>query len=711
MYNKLRKRSLRKPSNVPLGLYCMTNNHSQHRHHTHTGSGNIGMSHTNHEHHAHEAHGGMHHEQHHAAMITDFKRRFWISLVLTIPVLILSPMIQDLLHFNFILPGNIYILFILSTVIYFFGGWPFLAGLYSELKEKNPGMMTLIGIAISVAYIYSAAIAFGLAGHEFFWELATLIDTMLLGHWIEMKSVLGASNALESLIKMLPQNAHLIKGGAITDVNLSDIKVNDIVVVKPGEKIPADGEITEGISYLNESLLTGESKLIKKEAGNKVIAGSINGNGSLKIKVQHVGNDLYLSKVIKLVREAQQTKSKTQSLADKAARWLTFIAITIALGTFATWLILGKEVVFALERMVTVMVISCPHALGLAIPLVVAISTSISAQHGLLIRNRTAFENSRNITTLVFDKTGTLTKGSFDVIKYASLNSIYSDMDILQIAASVEQTSGHPLASGIIKLAKEKNLSFKSVKNLQAILGKGVSAELDGKDIKIVNPKYLAEHKIESLSNLPTDITATIVIILINDKLGGFIALGDKIREESFEAIKTFKENNIKTFMLTGDNREVASTVSRQLGIDDFKAEILPHQKLDIIKELQAKGEFVAMTGDGVNDAPALAQADVGIAIGSGTDVAAETADIILVKSNPADIVSLILFGKATYKKMIQNLWWATGYNVVAVPLAAGALSHYGIILSPAIGAVLMSLSTVVVAFNAQLLKRKLVSG
>lgn len=660
-----------------------------------------------HNHHCDMHHNHHNHRHNHNTMIQDFKKRFWISLFLTIPILILSPMIQMFFHFSFILPYNVYILFLLSSIVFFYGGWPFLYGLYAECKNKNPGMMTLIGIAITVAYFYSVAIVLGLSGNEFFWEIVTLIDIMLLGHWIEMRSVLGASRALEFLVKMLPQNAHLIKGETIVDVELSDIKVNDIILIKPGEKVPADGKIIEGLSYLNESLLTGESRPVKKSAGNKVIAGSINGNGSIKIQVQHTGNDLYLSKVIQLVRDAEQTKSKTQNLADRAARWLTFIAIGVGLGTFVIWLLLGKEAAFALERMVTVMVISCPHALGLAVPLVVAISTALSAQHGLLIRNRTAFENARKITTLVFDKTGTLTKGSFDVIACKTFNQIYSEEDILKIAASVEQNSEHPIATGIVKQAKEKNLTLEPIKDFQIIPGAGATAQLNHKNIKIVSQKYLQDNKIAAPSKLFTDITATFVIVLVNNEVSGLIALADEIRAESFAAISTFKKNNIKTLMLTGDNQDVAREVSKKLGIDDFRAEILPQQKLDIIKELQNKGEFVAMTGDGVNDAPALAQADVGIAIGSGTDVAAETADIILVKSNPADIAALILFGKATYNKMFQNLLWATGYNLIAVPLAAGVLYNYDIILSPAVGAVLMSLSTVIVAFNAQLLKRK----
>lgn len=658
-------------------------------------------------HHEHTNMGGTHSE-HHAMMIQDFKKRFWISLIITIPILILSPMIQDFFHFRVVLPGNAYILFLLSSIVYFYGGWPFIKGLYKECINKNLGMMTLIGVAISVAYFYSVAVVFGLAGGEFFWELVTLIDIMLLGHWIEMKSVLGASRSLEFLVKMLPQTAHLIKDGASIDVKLDSLQVNDSVLIKPGEKVPADGKVIDGSSYLNESMLTGESKPIKKTIGDQLIGGSINGNGSLTIKVQHTGKDSYLAKVIKLVKEAQETKSKTQNLADKAAKWLTFIALGVGLITFMIWLGLGKEIAFALERMVTVMVISCPHALGLAVPLVVAISTTLSAKHGLLIRNRTAFENSRKITTLVFDKTGTLTKGSFNVVRFESLNQAYSKEEVLKIAASLEQNSEHPIAAGIMRAAKEQQISLIPIGNFQAIAGQGLTAQIDGKTAKIVNPNYLAENNHNIIKNYSENAVNTTVIILVNEEVIGFIALADEIREESFAAIKIFKNNNIKTIMLTGDNEKVAADVSNKLGLDNFFASILPHQKLDIIKKLQNQGEFVAMTGDGINDAPALAQADIGIAVGSGTDVAAETADIILVESNPKDIANLILFGKATYRKMIQNLIWATGYNVIAIPLAAGILYNYGIVLSPAIGAVLMSLSTVIVAFNARLLASNL---
>ena len=645
--------------------------------------------------------------EHHNMMLNNLLQRLWVSVIITLPILVLSPMVQSMLGFKFVLPGNTYILFLLSTIIYFFGGKPFLQGLYEELKDKNLGMMTLIGIAISVAYMYSVAVTFGLAGGDFFFELVILIDIMLLGHWIEMKSILSASKSLELLVDMLPKIAHLIVNDKIIDVKLDEMQVNDIVLVKPGEKIPADGKIIEGSSYINESMLTGESKPVKKEVGDNIVGGAINGNGSLKIQVERTGENSYLTQVIKLVKEAQQTKSKTQGLADKSAKWLTIISIGIGLITFIFWLGLGKEIPFALERMVTVLVISCPCALGLAVPLVVAISTTLSAQHGLLIRNRTAFENSRKITTLVFDKTGTLTEGSFNVVRYESLNQSYSNEALLKIAASIEQHSEHPIAAGIARFAKEKNISIETINNFQAISGLGVMAQINGKNIKVISPGYLVENKISFPDKYLSNIAETIVIVLVNEEVIGFIALADAIRKESFAAINLLKKNNIKTIMLTGDNKEVAKAVSDELGIEAFYAGVLPHQKLDIIKQLQNNGEFVAMTGDGVNDAPALAQADIGIAIGSGTDIAAETADIILVKNDLKKIATLISFGRATYSKIIQNLFWAAGYNIVAVPLAAGVLYNYGITLSPAIGAALMSLSSVIVAINAQLLKRQ----
>ncbi|WP_345955297.1 heavy metal translocating P-type ATPase [Mucilaginibacter sp. PAMB04168] len=655
---------------------------------------------------------GMAGHDHHAMMIADFRKRFYVVLVLTVPVMLLSMQIQQWLHLDFRFGGSGYLLFGLSSIVFLYGGWPFLSGWFNELKAKNPGMMTLIGFAITVAYIYSAATVFGLKGMDFFWELTTLILIMLLGHWIEMRSVAGASRELELLVQLMPAEAHLIKGKDTTEIKTETLKTGDLILIKPGEKIPADGIIEDGESYLNESMLTGEATPVQKTKGQDVIAGSVNGNGSLKVKVTHSGADSYLSKVITLVKNAQDAKSNTQLLADKAAKWLTVIALIAGLGTFAFWLADGKDLAFAMERMVTVIVICCPHALGLAVPLVVAKSTSLSAQHGLLIKNRTAFENSRKISTIVFDKTGTLTVGKFEVarvvvIDHQSNDKKQNENELLRTVAALEQNSEHPIATGILAEIKKRSLSIPEVKGFKAITGQGIEALVEGKQLKVVSPGYLKDHKFSEPEGFIANGNETVVFVIVNEILYGYIALSDTIRPESADAIQTLHNNGIKSLLLTGDNQKVAASVSGQLKMDGYFAEVLPHQKLDKIKELQQKGEFVAMTGDGVNDAPALAQADIGIAVGSGSDIAAETAGIVLVNSNPKDIVSLILFGKATYRKMIQNLAWATGYNVVALPLAAGVLYNQGIVLSPAAGAVLMTVSTVVVAINASLLKVK----
>ena len=649
----------------------------------------------------------------HTGMIADFKKRFYVVLALTIPIMFLSEMIQHWLNIHISFPGSKYVLLALSSIVFFYGGWPFLKGLVNEARAKNPGMMFLIGFAISVAYIYSVAIVFGLQGMDFFWELATLILIMLLGHWIEMKSVAGASRELELLVQLMPDDAHLLDGEKVTDVKTATLKESDIILIKPGEKVAADGIITDGETYLNESMLTGESKPVQKIKGDKVIAGSINGNGAIKITVSHGAKDSYLSQVIKLVQDAQNSKSNTQLLADKAAKWLTIIALLAGISTFLYWYITGQSLAFAMERMVTVIVICCPHALGLAVPLVVAKSTALSAKNGLLIKNRTAFENARKITTIVFDKTGTLTVGKFEVSKIVPLSFgeglgvRLEQNEILRLASALEQKSEHPIATGILQKVKDLSITIPATENFNAITGKGVEATVEGKKILVVSPGYLKENNINVPDSFTANDTETVVFVIINNQLAGYIALSDKIRPESAEAIQTLKQNNIKSILLTGDNNKVAASVSKTLGMESFFAEVLPHQKLEKIKELQDKGEFVAMTGDGVNDAPALAQADIGIAVGSGSDIAAETAGIVLVNSNPADIVNLVLFGKATYRKMIQNLIWATGYNVVALPLAAGVLYKQGILLSPAAGAVLMTISTVVVAINASMLKVK----
>jgi P-type Cu2+ transporter len=663
--------------------------------------------HAHHEHGQHSDHSESGHDKHAGHNVTDFWKRFIICSVVSVPVLALSHMIQQWLGFKLTFAGDKYVLAILSTFIFFYGGYPFLKGLYDEVKDNAIGMMTLIGVAITVAWAYSLAITFGLQGMDFYWEMATLIDIMLIGHYFEMKSVMGASRSLELLVKMMPSTAHHIKDGHIHDMLVSELRIGDMVLVKPGEKVPVDGIVTEGDSYMDESMLTGESKPIKKEKNDKVIGGAVNGNGSLTIKVTSTGKDSYLNKVVKLVEDAQKVKSRTQNFADRAAKVLTFVALGGGVLTLVVWLLLGFPFVFALERMVTVMVISCPHALGLAVPLVVAISTSISAQKGLLIRNRTAFENARLISTIIFDKTGTLTEGSHELQDVKVLNQNFDERELLRLASGIEQHSEHYIAAGLLRKVKELYIEVPRSESFNYLPGKGLEGIVDGKEIKVVGPNYLKEQTID-FPETDDAFTGTVVYILIANEVAGYFTFSDQIRESSFEAIQILKEAGIKNLLLTGDNERVAEKVSNELKMDGYLANVLPHDKLEKVKELQERGEYVAMTGDGVNDAPALAQADVGIAVGSGTDVAAETADIILVNSDPKDIANLILFGKATYNKMIQNLWWAAGYNILAIPLAAGVLYNWGFMLSPAVGAVLMSLSTIVVAINAQLLKKRL---
>jgi Cu2+-exporting ATPase len=647
------------------------------------------------------------HADHHQKMAQDFKKRFIISALITIPILLLSPLIQQVLNYRFGIPGEKYILFALSSFIFFYGGYPFLKGFFDEIRKKQPEMMTLIALATSVAYFYSSAVVFGLQGKFFFWELATLIDVMLLGHWLEMKSVLGASRALEKLAQLMPDTAHRIKGDGIEDVKISALKKGDQILIKAGEKIPADGIIAKGSSYIDESMLTGESKPIHKKEQDKVVGGSVNGDSILEVKVEGTGEESYLNKVINLVREAQSSKSKTQRLADKAATWLTVIALVAGMATLIYWFTYGPELAFAVERMATVMVITCPHALGLAIPLVTAVSTSLSAKNGLLIRNRTAFENSRKIITIVFDKTGTLTEGKFGVSHITSIDNHYDEKKMIQLAASLEKNSEHPIARGIIRKAEELKVETRQVSDFEVIKGQGIKGKVEEDNIHLVSLSYIRKNNLEIPKDVKIEESGTQFYVLLEDRIIGVITLSDRIREESYESIKQLKEIGLKCWMLTGDNQKIAEEVSDKLNLDGYFAEVLPHEKMEKIKELQNKGEFVAMTGDGINDAPALAQADVGIAIGSGTDVAAETADIILVNSNPSDVTSLILFGRATYCKMIQNLFWATGYNVIAIPLAAGVLYSYGILISPAIGAALMSLSTIIVSINAQFLSIK----
>ncbi len=642
----------------------------------------------------------------HVHDLEDFKKRFIISTIVTIPILLLSPVIQSFLGFRFDFPGSTYVHLALASFVYFYGGYPFLKGIVRELRAHTPGMMTLIAVAISVAYFYSAAVVFGLEGEGFFWELATLIDIMLLGHWIEMKSVLGASRALEELVKIMPQDAHLLKDHETITVKVSELQPGNRVLVKPGEKVPVDGVIIDGSSSMDESLLTGESKPVSKHPGDKVIGGAINGEGSVVAEVNKTGKETYLNQVITLVRQAQESKSRAQDLANRAALYLVIIALSVGAITFAGWLVLGQELGFAIERAATVMVIACPHALGLAVPLVVAVSTALAAQSGLLIRERQAFERAKDLQAIVFDKTGTLTEGKFGVTDILPLGHL-GESEIVQLAATLETNSEHPIARGIVKTAADRHINLVPTEKFHAIPGKGVEAFIAGKNMKVVSPGYLKENHIEIADQRVETITRqgkTVVFLLEDEQPVGVLALADIIRKESREAMSQLKSMGIRCMMLTGDNRFVAQWVAEEIGLDEYFSEVLPHEKSDKIKEIQ-KRYTVAMVGDGINDAPALVQADVGIAIGAGTDVAVESADIVLVRSDPRDVAAIVGLSKRTYAKMFQNLVWATGYNTFAIPLAAGVLFGYGILLTPAMGAVLMSASTVIVSINARLLK------
>ncbi len=680
--------------------------HSMHEKHAMEEEGH--GEHGEHEEHAmHGEHEG--HEGHHEMMVKDFKKRFIVSAILSVPVLFFSPTVQGAFQYNISFTGVEYMLLFFSSIIFFYGGIPFFKGLVDEFKKELPGMMTLVAIAITAAYAYSAAVVLIIPGKFFFWELVTLLDVMLLGHWLEMKSILGASKALESLVKLMPSTAHVVQpDGSIVEVEVASLKPGDKVLVRPGEKVPADGEVISGASSVNEAFLTGESVPVRKSEGDEVIAGSINGEGAITIEIKRTGKDTYLSQVIDLVKQAQATRSKTQDLANKAAFVLTLVAVIGGAITFGIWMSLGKGLAFALERMVTVIVIACPHALGLAVPLVVSVSTAISANNGLLIRNRTAFERGRNIDAIVFDKTGTLTKGEFGVTDIVTLDEMPEE-ELLSIAGALEINSEHPIAQGIVRTVQEKGITIPAVEEFKAIPGRGVQGRVDGKNIMVVSPGYLRDNGIsiedERIQTLQSQ-GKTTVFVLSDNRLVGAIALADIIRPESREAIAELKKMGIQTIMLTGDNRLVAKWVAEELGLDQFFAEVLPHEKSEVITKLQEEqGLIVAMVGDGVNDAPALVKADLGIAIGAGTDVAIESADVILVRDDPRDIVAIIKLARSTFRKMQENLAWATGYNTFALPLAAGILYNWGVVLTPAMGAVLMSLSTVIVAFNAKRLR------
>jgi len=676
--------------------------HSEHKHHGHS----MDKEHAHHNHSNQGGHGAGH-DKHHGHSIADFKKRFWISLVLTIPISYLSMMIQMLFGYEVNFTGDTFLLFLLSTIVFFYGGKPFLLGAWSEIKDKRPGMMLLISLAIVTAYVYSTLTAFFIEGSDFYFELATLIVIMLLGHWIEMKSIMGASKALEELIKLMPKEAHKIDAsGNIVDVSVEDLKPGDRILVKSGEKIPLDGIIFEGHSTVDESMLTGESVPVEKTVGMEAIGGAINGEGVLKINVSKTGSDTYLSQVIQLVSDAEKTKSKAQGFADSAAKWLFYVAIVGGIITLAYWWTTG-DFDFALERMVTVLIIACPHALGLATPLVTARSTSIAAIKGLLIRNRTSFESAFKINRIVFDKTGTLTEGNFGVTDIHPTEGV-GEEELLKLAYSVETQSEHPIAKGIVKEGKKRNLELYEVTGYQNLTGKGLIAQVNGSEIAIVSPGVLRENQIpfdETTYEKLAQQGKTVVFVLKDNALQGMIALADIIRESSYKVIKELNELGIETVMMTGDNSRVANYVGEKLGMSKVIAEVLPHEKSNNVKALKEGGKKVAMVGDGVNDAPALAEADLGIAIGAGTDVAIETADVVLVNSNPVDILSTLKLSKASHRKMVQNLGWAAGYNIVAIPLAAGVLFSVGIVITPAIGAVVMSLSTIICAINAQLLK------
>jgi Cu2+-exporting ATPase len=641
----------------------------------------------------------------HVHDLEDYKKRFILSTIVTIPILFLSPVIQSFLGYQFDFSGSMYVQLVLASFVYFYGGYPFLKGIFGELRAHTPGMMTLIAVAISVAYFYSAAVVFGLQGEGFFWELATLIDIMLLGHWIEMKSVLGASRALEELVKIMPREAHLLRDRETITVKVEDLRPRDRVLVKPGEKVPVDGVVVEGASTMNESLLTGESRPVSKHTGETVIGGAINGEGSVVVEVNKTGKETYLNQVITLVRKAQESKSRAQDLANRAALFLVIIALGAGVVTLAGWLVLGQGAGFAIERAATVMVIACPHALGLAVPLVIAVSTSLAARSGLLIRERQAFERAKDIQAIVFDKTGTLTEGVFGVTDILALGQL-SESDVVRLAASIEADSEHPVARSIVKNAADRHLDPVAIENFHALPGKGVEAVVAGRNMKVVSPGYLKENHIDLSDQRIETMTRqgkTVVFLLEDERPVGALALADIIRKESREAISRLKSMSIRCIMLTGDNRFVAQWVAEEIGLDEYFAEVLPHEKADKIKEIQER-YTVAMVGDGINDAPALVQADVGIAIGAGTDVAVESADIVLVRNDPRDVADIVGLSRKTYTKMFQNLVWATGYNTFAIPLAAGVLIGYGILLTPAMGAVLMSASTVIVSINAKLL-------
>ena len=641
-----------------------------------------------------------------------FRDRFWLSLILSVPTLVWSPTVQNWLSYSapdFALSEYVPVLF--GSAVFLYGGLVFLRGALGELKARLPGMMTLISLAITVSFVYSIAVTLGWEGEPLWWELATLVTIMLLGHWIEMHSIGQAQGALKELAKLLPDMAVRITEDGTEDVPLSDLRDGDLVLVRPGAGVPADGVVTDGQSAVNESMLTGESKPVAKDVGLEVVAGTINGSGSLRIQVTGTGEKTALAGIMRLVEEAQTSRSRAQTLADRAAFFLTVVAIGSGVITWIVWLSVADEPAFAVQRFVTVLVIACPHALGLAIPLVIAISTTLAARNGLLVRDRRGLEEAKDLDAVVFDKTGTLTTGEFGVVSVTTVEGI-SKAEALRIAAGVEQDSEHTIAQGIVKAARDENLKVPAVESFEAIPGHGVVARVEGRELRVGGPALLGKLQpaipppLRSAGEESERRGQTTVYLLEDGKAIAMFGLADKVREESRAAVGALHALGMEVVMLTGDAQAVADSVAEDLGIDTVFAEVLPEGKVEKIRSLQSEGKRVAMVGDGVNDAPALLLADVGVAIGAGTDVAVEAGDIVLVRSDPRDLPRIISLSRATYRKMLQNLWWAAGYNIIAIPLAAGVLANWGVLLHPALGAVLMSLSTIIVALNAQLLRR-----
>src|SRR5262245_62145159 len=671
---------------------------------------------TGHAHHGHNAgpdHGVGGHDTHAGHSVEMFRQKFWGTLLLSIPTIIWAPMIQH--WFGYEAPGgplaSRWVPAVFGTLVFWYGGRVFILGAVSEIRDRLPGMMTLISLAITVAFGFSLAVTFGFPGSDLWWELATLVTIMVLGHWVEMRSISQAQGALKELAKLLPDTAVRIVGDRMDTVPVSDLRVGDVVLVRPGASIPADGVVRDGSSEVNESMITGESRPVHKDVSGRVIAGTVNGSGSLRVEVTGTGDKTALAGIMRLVAQAQSSRSRVQALADRAAFLLTVVAIVAAAITLVGWSVAGKNGSFVIERVVTVLVIACPHALGLAIPLVVAISTTLGARSGLLIRDRRGLEEARNVTAVFFDKTGTLTRGEFRVVETATRQGLAPD-DALAIAAAVEHDSEHTIAQGVVKSSEERKLPLLRADRFQALPGRGVQAVVDGRAILLGGPALLREHGVQvdpalhaAIERAATRGQAAITMIEGTSATAVF-AIADAVRPESRDAIERLHAQHIEVIMMTGDARAVAQSVARDLGIDAVFAEVLPDQKASKVKEVQQRGKRVAMVGDGVNDAPALLTADVGIAIGAGTDVAVEAGDVVLVRSDPRDVPRIVALSKATYRKMIQNLWWAAGYNIFAIPLAAGVLAPWGIVLPAAMGAVLMSLSTIVVAANAQLLRR-----